>query len=1037
MTRLRWVVAVVAWLVWAPPVGATGTRELPYLRIDAGQHVAIINRIASDREGRLLLTVSDDKSARLWNLPEGGLKGVLRVPIGEGVEGALYAGALSPDGRTALVAGAVTGGEGSYALYLFDTATLKMKGRLAKLPATILHMAYSPDGTRFAAAFGDGKGVALWDAANGKKMAEDREYGTVSANWLAFAPDGRLAVSADDGIVRLYDGQLRRLREVKGKGGKQPYGLAFSEDGGRLAVGYLDQARVDLVDPASGQVTGQPDASGLSGGNLSVVAWSGGELLAAGGAVKGEKRILRRWPKGNGKPVDLPVADNTITSLERTPDGSVIYASAEPAWGVLGKDGKPGLRKKSPITDFRGVFKQRFLLSADGLVVEWRLRPGIKDAARFDIARQTLAVNPPADAGLTPPKTEDATLGITQWENSPAPRLKNGATLALARGEVARALAIAPDGKGFVLGTDFYLRWYDAAGKEMAKTDVPAAVYGVNLSRDGRYLVAALADGTMHWYRPRAAAPLLLEEYATFFIHADSRQWIAWSREGIFAHSQEGGKGLAGFHLNRGGSKAPDWIDFGQLYQSFFSPSLLGRKMKGDGNDAELTARLAQADAAVGRLFAAPVPEVEVVEYCLLDTLGGTRGFRRADSPEAGKENCFPVGKGGTTRGFSRAPVDQEPVLHTHQLPEGKRYVRLKFKLKEREGGVSEIHLLRNGVVVENANARTRGFARAPTAAPAKEEPLLLERDLELLPDENRIRIRAFDAANAVHGQSGVVNLIVPPVQTAASRGDKPTMHVLAIGVDNYAEPEARLRFAVKDARAVAGLMEKQHSDEYGKVAVEALYDEKASRDNVLAAFDRLAARVGSRDTVVIYLAGHGTNQDNTYYFITQNARTTDNWEKTALSQSLLGEKLAALAEKSAKMVLFLDSCHSGAFRVKGGTLDLDQESEGISKVRERTGDLLLVAASGPRQESADEYIDKNGKGTDHGLFAHAVLTGLKGDAAGRADTEVVASQISIFVDRAMQKISKEQPQYTQRPVGVTRSSNLNDLNFALTKVQP
>ena len=51
-----------------------------------------------------MVTGSDDKTARLWALPEQGagapkLLRVLRVPIGPGNDGKIYAVALSPDGR--------------------------------------------------------------------------------------------------------------------------------------------------------------------------------------------------------------------------------------------------------------------------------------------------------------------------------------------------------------------------------------------------------------------------------------------------------------------------------------------------------------------------------------------------------------------------------------------------------------------------------------------------------------------------------------------------------------------------------------------------------------------------------------------------------------------------------------------------------------------------------------------------------------------------------------------------------------------------
>ena len=47
----------------------------------------------------LLATGSDDKTVRLWSLPEGRLVQTLRPPIGTGDDGKVYAVAVSPDGK--------------------------------------------------------------------------------------------------------------------------------------------------------------------------------------------------------------------------------------------------------------------------------------------------------------------------------------------------------------------------------------------------------------------------------------------------------------------------------------------------------------------------------------------------------------------------------------------------------------------------------------------------------------------------------------------------------------------------------------------------------------------------------------------------------------------------------------------------------------------------------------------------------------------------------------------------------------------------
>lgn len=47
----------------------------PILRLNTAAHTAMIRRIATDRENRYAVTASDDKTARVWSLPDGRLLG--------------------------------------------------------------------------------------------------------------------------------------------------------------------------------------------------------------------------------------------------------------------------------------------------------------------------------------------------------------------------------------------------------------------------------------------------------------------------------------------------------------------------------------------------------------------------------------------------------------------------------------------------------------------------------------------------------------------------------------------------------------------------------------------------------------------------------------------------------------------------------------------------------------------------------------------------------------------------------------------------
>ena len=111
-----------------------------------------------------------------------------------------------------------------------------------------------------------GAGLRLYDRENGwTEIAADADYGD-SSYGAAFAADGRLATTSWDGRLRLYDADGRLLRTVD-SGGTEPFGLAFSPDGARLAVGYDDSTAVRLFDGHSLEPLPAPDTSGLDNGN--------------------------------------------------------------------------------------------------------------------------------------------------------------------------------------------------------------------------------------------------------------------------------------------------------------------------------------------------------------------------------------------------------------------------------------------------------------------------------------------------------------------------------------------------------------------------------------------------------------------------------------------------------------------------------------------------------------------------------------------------------------------------------------------------
>jgi len=77
----------------------------------------------------------------------------------------------------------------------------------------------------------------------------------------------------------------------------------------------------------------------------------------------------------------------------------------------------------------------------------------------------------------------------------------------------------------------------------------------------------------------------------------------------------------------------------------------------------------------------------------------------------------------------------------------------------------------------------------------------------------------------------------------------------IVIGIDNYLKAP-KLRYAVKDARGVAQVLVENYG--FKKENVIELYDQRATKEGIMRAFDRIRQRADKEDRVFVFFAGHG-----------------------------------------------------------------------------------------------------------------------------------------------------------------------------------
>ena len=322
---------------------------------------------------------------------------------------------------------------------------------------------------------------------------------------------------------------------------------------------------------------------------------------------------MRRWPVNAWSQYsDVPVANNTVMDLVALPGGGLLFAAADPAWGVLNAAGQIQSRQDGAIADLRGPDQLR--LSADGRRVRFGYQWPGQDARSFDLVSRSLGAD---DSALSAARTAAPGLDIKNWQDRTDPTL-NGQPLKLEQYEHSRSLAIAPDAERFVLGTEWSLRLFDRAGRELWQQPVPGVAWAVNISADGRFVVVGYGDGTIRWHRLSNG-----EEVLALFPHADRQRWIAWTPEGFYATSGPDAEELVGYHLNRGKEREGEFISARQLREHFYQPGLISQRL--DANGDALVAEAVQKLGDVRELLAgakAPAPVVELLSDAQITTAG-------------------------------------------------------------------------------------------------------------------------------------------------------------------------------------------------------------------------------------------------------------------------------------------------------------------------------------------------------------------------------------------------------------------------------
>jgi len=449
-------------------------------RMSLPGHMAPVRSVAFFPDGKTVVTASEDRTLRIWDVSTGHVLRTLADQPGD-----FRAVAVSHDG------GLVAAASAEKVIQVWDAASGDPVFTLTGHEGSVRSVAFSPTAKLLASGSED-RTVRIWDTASGEELKSLRAHRSAVRS-VAFSPDGRSLVSGGGvshrpGEARVWDLSTGK-RRFSLRGHTEPVtAVAFSRDSRTIATASWDHT-LKTWDAHTGQelVTMRGHGEGV----LSVAFSPDGWTLASGSGARNMPGVVKLWDVASGQErATLKGHSGGVLSGAFSPDGRSLatgsFDDTLKLWDVqTGEQGKLRLPGHLAVTHAAAFSPDQSSLAtagADRTVRFWELATG-------DLQR--------------------------------ALKIQNGSAL---------ALAYSPRGKAFATGgEDHTVRLWDADSLEERKVleGHTAGVRCLAFSPDGKLLATGGLDGTARLWEPSTG-----QELASFACHEDAVSAVAFSPDG-------------------------------------------------------------------------------------------------------------------------------------------------------------------------------------------------------------------------------------------------------------------------------------------------------------------------------------------------------------------------------------------------------------------------------------------------------------------------------------------------------------------------
>jgi WD40 repeat protein/uncharacterized caspase-like protein len=966
-------------------------------------------------DGRLV-ALADGYKVTVWETVAGAQVATFDAPAGKllGEQGAAFVG-LSHDGK--LLA---TGGSDA-PVTLWDVGA----GRPLRAVTASSNMAYAVAFSADGATLSSG-GRTRWDLATGRGLgvagAADRLIGFAS-------PDGRLlaSFSPEGNAVKVFDAATRRelhtLAPPTSAGAVNH--VAFSPDGRRLATTYRLKEKEAQARFGGGGGGAQAEQQPQQQQSVPTASMSSKELRKM--AEEAQKKMM----KGGGKNPDPAEMMRVYAELAKSMQGQLSGQQQQQAaaqtyverqvkiWDLT--TGRELLTLSAAGGPFAAGGVHGVQFSADGrriALVEPTGQVTLWDAATGERLR-AFGEAPAMTGGTSSLMTmTDALMSGVGRSVSSVAFSPDGSLLASAGAESrtnmnmsammqARGGAV-PSAQDLQFQTSGRVRlWEAATGREVATlADNAKEVLQVAFSPDGRLLASAGSDNSVRlWDLSTRQARL------TMTGHTAPVNSLSFSPDGrLLASAADDGATVlwdaaTGEHLATLVSlfDGADWL--------VVTPDGLF-----DGTPASWNQVLWRYD---GDTFNVAPIEWFFTEFyhpgLLADIFAGKR-------PKAGED----ISRKDRRQPAVKVSLADAPAADAALT---RREVKVLIEVTEapadkdnpQGSGARDLRLFRNGSLVKAWRGELLQGKGSAT----------LDVTLPVVAGDNRLVAYAFNRDNV---KSRDATLALRGADSLKRAG---TAYIIAVGVNEYANAQFNLKYAVADATSFGDELRRTQSalGRFERVEVVTLFDREATKANILRVLHGLSgasqsappaskaqAAVQPEDAVIIYFAGHGLAHGQRFYLIPHDLgydggrnNVGPSGLQTILQNSISDEELERAVETvdAGQLLLVIDACNSGQALEAEEKRRGPMNSKGLAQLAYEKGMYILTAA-----QSYQAALEAQQLG--HGYLTYALIEeGLKTPAA---DTRPRDGSLAVreWFDYATERVPQMQETKMQETRGLS-----------------